>query len=382
LNPAWRRNLARHPLVAKGILHHGVTLTGLLLLLILIFTGTLYQADHGLYEAQRKFFGYEIIMVQGFFPLPGASLVLWVLALQLAVTMLLIHQLSWKKLGLWIVHLGLLLLLIGGFLTQTLAVESQLTLAEGETGRYTTAYHEWELAVWETKGDSNIVTAFVDKDLQPGVNLDFSPYPFRLKVRQYFPNAEAFAGMATGGIQPYMNASGITLIEARKEEKEAAENSPGIIASWQEPGKNTREVLLSGLEVKPLAVKIGERRLLCQLRRRHYPLPFALKLTDFVQDLHPGTDVARSYESYAELQEGQASRTVHIFMNNPLRLRGYTLFQASFSRDDMGGERSTFAVVTNPGRVLPYVCSLMVFGGMLLHFVLRLVGYVRREVPA
>jgi hypothetical protein len=64
-------------------------------------------------------------------------------------------------------------------------------------------------------------------------------------------------------------------------------------------------------------------------------------------------------------------------MNNPLRYQGYTFFQASFSIDT-DGERSTFAVVTNPGRLLPYISSLMVFGGMLLHFVLHFLGYVKR----
>jgi hypothetical protein len=35
-------------------------------------------------------------------------------------------------------------------------------------------------------------------------------------------------------------------------------------------------------------------------------------------------------------------------------------------------------VVTNPGRLLPYISSLTVFAGMLLHFLIRFLGYVRR----
>ena len=41
--------------------------------------------------------------------------------------------------------------------------------------------------------------------------------------------------------------------------------------------------------------------------------------------------------------------------------------------------KSTFAVVTNPGRVMPYVSSLIVFGGLLLHFLIKLVPFVRKE---
>ena len=124
-------------------------------------------------------------------------------------------------------------------------------------------------------------------------------------------------------------------------------------------------------------LKIDGQWVFCQLRRKHYPMPFALKLTDFVRVLHPGTEIAKSYESYADLQDGLSSRPVKIWMNNPLRYKGYTFFQASFS-EDKEGERSTLASVSNPGRVLPYVSSLMVFGGMLIHFLIRFTGYVKR----
>jgi hypothetical protein len=138
-----------------------------------------------------------------------------------------------------------------------------------------------------------------------------------------------------------------------------------------------RDILLYGLERIPLAVTLGDQRVFLQLRRRHYPLDFSLTLRDFIRTLHPGTEVAKSFESDADLNDGLSSRPVKIWMNNPLRYKGYTFFQASFSLD-ADAERSTFAVVTNPGRLLPYISSLMVFGGMLLHFILHFLGYVKR----
>src|SRR5690606_10455373 len=124
-----RRKAARHP-VARFLLHPAITLAGLFALLLQVFFGTLYQADNGLYEAQRIFFGY-VIWVGDLIPVPGASAVLWVLSIQLVLLMALLLPLSWRKLGLWITHFGLLLLLVGGFITQVMAVESQMTLAEG-----------------------------------------------------------------------------------------------------------------------------------------------------------------------------------------------------------------------------------------------------------
>jgi hypothetical protein len=318
-----------------------------------------------------------VIWVADAVPFPGTSTVLWVLCLQLVLMVTFVLPLVWRKVGLWIVHGGLLLLLIGGFITEQMAVESQLTLTEGQTGHYTTSYQEWELAAWTTRGDTNDVIAYPDDILRPGRSLRLDPHPATLLVKTYYPNAAAFTNMATGGVLPYINASRIASMEPRRPEKEAPMNAPGVIATLKVPGEEDREILLYGLERNPLALTLGGQRVFLQLRRRNYPLDFSITLHDFIRTLHPGTEVAKSFESEIELHDGLSSRPVKIWMNNPLRHKGYTFYQASFSIDAQG-EHSTFAVVTNPGRLLPYISSLMVFGGMLLHFALHFLGYVRR----
>jgi hypothetical protein len=377
---SWRRTAARSGLV-KALLHPAITLLCLLILFALVFFGTLYQADHGLFEAQKRFFGYGLVLVGGFFPLPGASLVIWVLSIQLVLMMAL--QLAWRadRIGLWIVHSGIMALLVGGFITQLLAVESQLTLAEGETGHYTTAYHDHELAFWEAKGDTNKVFAWDASALKPGRQLDVTPYGARITVRAYYPNCDAFTTKATNGAH-YLNGSGIGLLEQRKPEKEVTQNAPGVIFTLSEPGQADREVLLYAQEPQPLSLTLGGKRVFAQLRLKHYPLPFSLKLNRFVKNVHPGTDIPSSFESYADLTENGASRPVKVWMNNPLRTRGFTFFQASYAQAQGQANKSTFAVVTNPGRVLPYVSSITVFAGLLLHFLIRLIPFVRREAAS
>lgn len=380
--PRWkqtRARIARHPAV-RFILHPAITLTGLFVLLLLVFFGTLYQADHGLYEAQRIFFGY-IIWVKGVIPFPGTSAVLWVLSVQLVVFMAVQLPLVWKKFGLWIVHAGLLLLLVGGFITQMMAVESQMTLAEGQTGHTTTSYEQWEVAAFTSRGDTNFVTAYVDDVLKPGATLKFDAYKSSLLVKTYYENAAAFTSMATGGAMPYLNASRIASMEPRKLAKEAPENAPGLIATLRTEGEEDRDILLYGLERNPLALTLNGERVFLQLRRRNYPLDFSVTLRDFIRVLHPGTETPKSFESDVTLHTRAGSRDLKIWMNNPLRYDGYTFFQASFSIDK-NGEMSTFAVVTNPGRLIPYISSLMVFGGMLIHFILHFLGYVKRTARA
>lgn len=378
IRPAGWRNRARFHPVTKAILHPAITLGSLLILFALIFFGTLYQADHGLYEAQLKFFGYGIVLVGGFFPLPATSLVLWVLCIQLAVTMALVIPLKWSKFGLWVIHIGIMTLLVGGFITQVMAVESQMTLAEGETGHYTTAYHEYELAFWEEKGDTNQVFSYDDTFLRPGETLDILPYHSRVTIKAYYQNCDAFTTKATNGPK-YINASGIGMIEQRKPEKEVTQNAPGLTMTLNEKDKPARDILLYGQEMQPLMLTLDGKKVFVMLRLRHYPLDFSLKLTDFVKNVHPGTDIPSSFESYADLLEGGGSRPVKVWMNNPLRHAGYTFFQASYAQPKGAAEKSTFAVVTNPGRVLPYVSSLVVFGGLLLHFLIKLIPFVRKE---
>ena len=373
----WRQRAAKHP-VTKMVLHPAITLVSLVILFALVLFGTLYQTEHGLFEAQNKFFGYGFVLVGGFFPLPAASLVLWVLSIQLVVTMTLILPLKLSKLGLWIVHLSIFALLVGGFVTQMMAVESQLTLAEGEVGHYTTSYQDWELAFWETKGDTNRVLAYDAVNFKPGTVVDVLPYHARVKVQSYYRNSDAFTTAATKGPK-YINPSGIGMIESRKPDKEVTRNAPGLIFTLIEPNKPEKEILLYGMELVPLILTLDGKKVFVQLRLKHYPMDFSLKLTDFVKNVHPGTDVPSSFESYADMDKGGSVRPVKIWMNNPLRHEGYTFFQASYAQAPGAVEKSTFAVVTNPGRVLPYVSSLLVFGGMLLHFLLRLIPFIRKE---
>lgn len=382
-SPSARQSAARHPII-EVVLHPAITLVCLLILFTLIFFGTLYQTEHGLFEAQKKFFGYGLVLIGEFFPLPAASLVLWVLSIQLAALMAV--RLPWKpaKAGLWVVHLGIMSLLVGGFITQVMAVESQLTLAEGEEGQYSTSYQDWELAFWETSGDSNRVLAFDAGALPAGTMAELAPYRATLRIAVNYPNCDAFTEESgkTGADKQeivYLNASNVAVLEARKPEKEVTQNVPGLLFTLSEPGRDARHILLYGAESQPLSLMMGGRRVFCQLRLKHYPMNFSLKLTDFVKNVHPGTDVPSSFESYADLREQGGSRQVKVWMNNPLRHQGYTFFQASYVQPPGMAERSTFAVVTNPGRVLPYVSSLVVFVGLLLHFLLKLVPFIRQE---
>ncbi len=107
-----------------------------------------------------------------------------------------------------------------------------------------------------------------------------------------------------------------------------------------------------------------------RLTNKSFPLPIAIKLIDFMLENHPGTDTARSYKSIVEIQHDAVKRKVIISMNNPLRFKDYTFYQSSYHIDSKGHEFSTFTVVKNPWRFLPYIAAFVTSLGLALHFIL------------
>ncbi len=102
-----------------------------------------------------------------------------------------------------------------------------------------------------------------------------------------------------------------------------------------------------------------------------FKLPFTLKLEDFQKELHPATDIARSYSSDMVLSDGETNWPVRIEMNKPLRFKGYTVFQSSFDEAE-GIEITVLSVVWNVGRLFPYISTLVIALGMALHIGIKL----------
>lgn len=101
-------------------------------------------------------------------------------------------------------------------------------------------------------------------------------------------------------------------------------------------------------------------------------LPFTIELTDFRKTDHPGTDMAKSYESDIIVHDGNISWPVRIRMNEPLRYKGYTFYQSSFGQNPDGAEVTVLDVVRNTGRTFPYVSGFVIFTGLLLHTGIRI----------
>jgi hypothetical protein len=103
----------------------------------------------------------------------------------------------------------------------------------------------------------------------------------------------------------------------------------------------------------------------------YYPkrvvLPFSLKLEQFAIEHDPGTLTPASYSSRVSVLDGDGQKEALISMNEPLQMRGYTIYQASYEDGDPRPVTSIFAVNQDPGRPWKYLGSaLIVLGSVLL----------------
>ena len=100
-------------------------------------------------------------------------------------------------------------------------------------------------------------------------------------------------------------------------------------------------------------------------------MPFEIELLDFTKILHPSTDIPKSFSSDINLIENSIPRYVLIKMNEPLRHKGYTFYQSSFFEGEFS-DISVLAVVKNYGRLFPYISSIIMCIGILLHLILKI----------
>lgn len=347
------------------------------MLFVLTFWGTVAQVENGLYFAQERYFHSFYFLAAGFIPFAGAQLVMWILFMNLVAVLLVRFVYRWRRAGILIIHLGLLLFLVSGYMTLRCSVESYLLLEEGQSKNVSQSAHEWELALWMRQDDGARQVAAVDaRAFAGGKQVDFSDFGFVLTADEYYPNADALGGLSEK--KKLINASGIVQLRAKGFSRELEKNIPGGIFTIRSKAGVVGQVLLYGLEDKPAVFYDAGRSYELKLRLKHYPLPIAIKLVDFIKEEHPGTDIPRAFKSVVNVGSAGVWRQKTISMNDPLRHKDYTFYQSSYQTQPDGREISVLSVVKNPGRVLPYWATFITFFGLVVHFILMAVSASKR----
>ena len=349
-------------------------------MMILIVLGTLAQKDMGLFAVQKKYFSSWIYWVW-YLPMPGGRLTMILIFINLSFFFF--NKSLWKKnkLGIIILHMGGMLLLIGGGLTAIFSSEGNIVIDEGSQSNYIEDYQYMELAVINTSDPAfESYTIFDHPLLKQNSILAHNNFEFEIKVINYLENCELIRRNQPAGLQ-YRGMMKNFIISEHTPLKEENMNRPGIILHLSNTG--TMEDGIYGLflgQTIPQKITIGNQEYIIILRRQRTYLPFSIELLDFKKVMHPSTEIAKSYSSDINLIEAGVSKRVLIKMNEPLRHRGYTFYQSSFI-ESSDGETTVLAAVKNYGRLFPYISSIIMCIGLLIHLVMKLpVLYKKQKV--
>ena len=352
-----------------------LTVVCLVILAALVVWGTVYQTDHGLYRAQQKFFHSWFFLIFGFIPFPGTVLIMFILFFNLVLALIFRIGFRFSNLGNIFTHMGIIVLLVGGFFTFYFSEESSLVLKEGETSHMSDSSHLWELAAWEQKNGYKDIYAVDTGGFDPGDSIRIEDLNLDIQIKEYYKNCSAFTDTTESGMvkNKMINASGIRVLKPLPNAIEVSDNIAGVVFYINPKNDSPKLLLLYGQDALPTPVTVNNRTLFFSLRKKKIVLPLAITLKDFKMTMYPNSTIPKSYESRVSIKaEGGVERDVVISMNKPLRFKDLTFFQSSYFVSRDGSEYTILAVVKNAGRLLPYFSSILIFLGLAIHFLVKL----------
>jgi len=360
------------------------------LLMILTYLGTIKQVEFGLYDVQKEYFEsmiliheIDIMSLQIPLPLPGVYLLLVLLFVNLILGTIRRIRLSWVNLGLLVTHLGMLLLLAGGFISFKFKDEGHMNLRPDETSIVFTSDHEWELVITGCTGgdvDTEYIVPMnrIASASGQGTSFYSSMLPFEFEVDRYFRNATI--KQASHNNVPELKVIDGFYAASLQPDKSNSRNVPAIYFSMDNKSETATQHILWGASHIPLTLKVAGKSWNFLLRKKQWQIPFSITLRKFTRKLYPGTNIPRVYMSDVVMTENGMSQDVKISMNEPLRNGGFTFFQSGFYEDPATRRMSTtLAVVKNPADRIPLISCFLITLGMLIHFVRRLGIYLKKE---
>lgn len=234
--------------------------------------------------------------------------------------------------------------------SQALIVSSKKSGGEKEGGQAQDIFGEGNLIIFKVHPETRKLTYEIRSkreekkvlrgDISEGMNLETGWMGLKLRILRFMPHAERVISFEQRERPTPLTTSALKISFMGKDHW-VGENSP----------------LRLFTDTNAYVFVYGNKRL---------NLGFDLELNEFRIGRYQGTMRAKSYESDVTV-EGIGKTTIS--MNEPLKHRGYTFYQASFQEDEMGKPlASILSVNHDPGRFWKYLGSLLVVVGAILLF--------------
>lgn len=382
-----------------------LTVVLLVLGMVLIFAATLDQVNLGIWGVQQKYFHSLFVLwrirdvpVPVF---PGGYLLGGLLMINLISAHFYRFKFSWRKFGIWLAHVGLILLLLGELFSGLWQEVFTMKIDQGGTVRYAEHERRYELALLDvTDPKTDDVVVIPEHMLNSGTTVQHPKLPFRVVPKLYYPNSiaqpkaqvqNAPASPATTGVlneryvvfpQPISHQDDKRNIPAAAVELIAPTGSLGtwlLTSAIPVLGRSGSVADVDEWRVPaPQRFEVNGRTWAITLRPERSYKPFALTLIELKHENYAGTDTPKNFSSRIRLvsDDGHEDRETLIYMNHPLRYGGLTFYQYQMNAP-MG--YTVLQVVRNPSWLMPYIACTMLTLGLIVQFGIHLVGFVEKR---
>jgi hypothetical protein len=390
-----------------------ITVVLFALSLLLVFLGTLAQVDVGIWTVVEHYFRTGIawipwqvfvrfgqvflgvpsnVHLPGSFPFPGGWLLGGLLLANLLAAHLVRFKLTWRRSGILLLHAGIVVMMVSELVTGLFAVEGNMTIEQGKASNFVEDRRHAELAVIDPSNPkTDHVVVVPDSLLRAGGTIRHDNLPFDVEVVHYWVNSAILREPPADAANPATAGDGKTVVAVEKPEVSGAGTeqtidlpSAYVTLKHKETGQPIGTYLVSlwlSINDRSERITVGGKPYDVSLRFKRMYQPYTIHLIEFKHELYLGTDKPKNFSSLIRLVDPSRheDREELIYMNHPLRYAGETFYQSSFLPGDTG---TILQVVRNPGWLMPYISCAMVAVGMLIHFGLHLVEFLRRRAIA
>jgi len=301
--------------------------------------------------------------------------------------------------GIVLIHAGVGLVMLYECYVSWYAVEERMTIAEGQTVSFAEDIRDTELTVVDPSySDTHddviaIPRSRLVRSAAADTSIEHDDLPFDVQVVRYMKNSR-FRRAERGDDNPASAGNGLAVIAEEATVGSGADSSSTVdtaSAYVRFIEKNGGDEIGTYLVTQYLSVQdisekvtVGDKTYDVALRFKRTYKPYSIYLDEFRKDEYIGTSSAKNFSSEGLLIDSSGDETpIRIWMNNPLRYAGETFYQSSYRIDHETGEESTILqIVTNTGWMAPYVSCMLVVTGMLAHFWITLMRFLRRRTES
>lgn len=333
----------------------------ILFYIFVLVVGTIEQKNFGLNFVQDVYFNSILIIFFNKIPVPGGKLLLILMCVSLLLR-LLFDKWKKKRSGTIILHVGILFLLFGAFVSNHLKIEGTIILKENGYINFfvRSDLYDFEILNKSTQKKYNEKIFINDKDKLISFD-DFNVNIHKFKCNSALLKRQKFlSGSESVGVSRFFLINDFPSFVEQEENR--------IFLHFSIKNNNFENEILI-LEDEFLNYETNDFKI--NVLKKYELLPFNLYLSKFEKIMYDGTKKVKNYISnlIIENNEGLIWKT-KVEMNKPLRIDEYTLYQTSYLE---GSSRSTvLTIVKDTWNFYPYIATFFIFLGFIIHLVLYL----------